>query len=340
VFYPTHTFFLSDRALYVVVFNLVDDASRSRIEYWLKIVRSTGIIPCPIVLVGTHLDDPQCTPSHVQDMQDRVKRFKMTFTNIKDVIFVSCTSGLGIKELRQRLTELASNQKIMTTLVPQTYLVLDRIVLHQKEAGRPILKWNEYQQLGSKANITDDRTLISATEFLHDVGSLIWFNQSSLRDLVILDPQWLSNVMASIISFKSNWKNGVLHHPNLPIIWKNYPESLHKVLLGILEKFEVVFPIKGQEGASVVPTMLPDDPTERYNELSNRVVNEKLFERIERTYKFDFLPLGFFARLIVRIYHTTELFCHDPFQKGLLITPSRTFTRLETMTDEEAAKCS
>jgi small GTP-binding protein len=129
VFYPTHTFFLSDRALYVVVFNLVDTASRNRIEYWLKIVRSTGIIPCPIVLVGTHLDDPQCTPSHVQDMQDRVKRFKKTFTNIKDVIFVSCTSGIGIKELRQRLTELASNQKIMTTTVPQTYLVRHEVLL-------------------------------------------------------------------------------------------------------------------------------------------------------------------------------------------------------------------
>jgi hypothetical protein len=217
--------------------------------------------------------------------------------------------------------------------------VLDRIVLHQKDAGRPILKWNEYQQLGTKANITDDRTLISATEFLHDVGSLIWFNQSSLKDLVILDPQWLSNVMASIISFKSNWKNGVLHHANLPIIWKNYPESLHKVLLGILEKFEVVFPIKGQEGASVVPTMLPDEPTNMYNEISNREFDSTLFERIERTYKFDFLPLGFFARLVVRFYHTTELYCHDPFQKGLLITPARVFTRLEKMTDEEAARC-
>lgn len=342
VFYPTHQFFLSDRALYTVVFNLVDPLSRSRVEYWLKIVRATGgVIPCPVVLVGTHLDDPALTPELLQDAKDKCKRFKERFTNIKDVAYVSCLNGDGIKELRQRLVDIAMQQKILTNLVPQSYLSLDKLINQMKLDNRPVLKWAEYSSLANKCNISDQNVLISATDFLHDVGSLIWFNQPTLKDLVILDPQWLSNVMASIVSFKANWRNGVLTHDSLPIIWKVYPESLHNTLLGILEKFEVVFPIKGEEGASVVPTMLPDEPTDLYKELAARDLDSNpRYEKIERVYKFDFLPVGFFARMIVRLYHTPELYCHDAFSRGLIATPTRVFARLEKMRPQDAAKIS
>jgi len=46
----------------------------------------------------------------------------------------------------------------------------------QKAEGKHALKWAEYQLLAQKCNITDERSLVNATEFLHDVGSLIWFN--------------------------------------------------------------------------------------------------------------------------------------------------------------------
>jgi internalin A len=36
VFYPTHQFFLTDRSLYVVVFDLIT-ADQNRVEYWLKV---------------------------------------------------------------------------------------------------------------------------------------------------------------------------------------------------------------------------------------------------------------------------------------------------------------
>lgn len=36
VFYPTHQFFLSDRAVYLIVFDL-SQSDHSRSEYWLKV---------------------------------------------------------------------------------------------------------------------------------------------------------------------------------------------------------------------------------------------------------------------------------------------------------------
>src|SRR6185437_5559517 len=57
VFYPTHQFFLTSNALYVVVFSLAA-LDHGRVEYWLRNIRSrTGNQGCPTVLVGTHADE-------------------------------------------------------------------------------------------------------------------------------------------------------------------------------------------------------------------------------------------------------------------------------------------
>jgi hypothetical protein len=62
--------------------------------------------------------------------------------------------------------------------------------------------------------------------------------------MVILDPQYLTKFMSSIITTKHNFaKDGILHHIHLKQIWKppSYPEYLHKHFLALLEKFEISF---------------------------------------------------------------------------------------------------
>ena len=56
VFYPTHEFFLSSRALYLVVVNLAALNVRS-LSYWLnKIATYAGRQRPPVLIVGTNLD--------------------------------------------------------------------------------------------------------------------------------------------------------------------------------------------------------------------------------------------------------------------------------------------
>lgn len=41
-----------------------------------------------------------------------------------------------------------------------------------------------------------EQDVLSATQYLHDLGVLLYFNdlKSGLNDIVMLDPQWLSDV--------------------------------------------------------------------------------------------------------------------------------------------------
>jgi hypothetical protein len=109
----------------------------------------------------------------------------------------------------------------------------------------------------------------------------IYFLQKQAGGMVILNPQWLANVMATIITFSHKWvKNGVLLHSDLAQLWKDkYPQSflftlflysslpplslplvlfffnfhltwhiyhpnVWNLLIGLLESFEVLYPLQ------------------------------------------------------------------------------------------------
>lgn len=44
--------------------------------------------------------------------------------------------------------------------------------------------------------------LNQATQFLHDNGVLLHYKDSSLNDLYFLDPQWLCDMLAKVITIK------------------------------------------------------------------------------------------------------------------------------------------
>ena len=55
-YYASHQFFLSDRSIYLLVWNLAKPESEQRLPFWLQTI--TSRCPrSPIILVATHLDD-------------------------------------------------------------------------------------------------------------------------------------------------------------------------------------------------------------------------------------------------------------------------------------------
>jgi hypothetical protein len=64
-----------------------------------------------------------------------------------------------------------------------------------------------------------------------------------LDSVVILQPQYITKIMATIITTKQNFvKEGVVVVKNLfGQVWRQFPEKLHPMLLALLETFEVVF---------------------------------------------------------------------------------------------------
>lgn len=112
--------------------------------------------------------------------------------------------------------------------MPSTYLALEKALQAQcKVRMPPILTWREYRDLAHLSQIeVEGDDLITATTLLHNLGSLVYFAneekvcrrdlsvdsrriahmcEPQLRDVVILDPQWLMDVMSTIVSTKHSF---------------------------------------------------------------------------------------------------------------------------------------
>lgn len=94
-----------------------------------------------------------------------------------------------------------------------------------------------FQQMCAACNVTAADSQAVATKLLHSLGVLVHYgNEPRLKEIVILDPQWLIEVMATILTTKHNFaRNGMLPMSALLQLWREpkFPVAIHNQLLGL-----------------------------------------------------------------------------------------------------------
>lgn len=259
VYYTTHSFFLTDRSVFVIVFNLLLGADNCRVEYWLNSVKARSP-NSPILLVGTHLDSEKIKRSKsIQEMENLLKKYKRTF-KIRSAMAISCETNENIAEFVESLINISIKEPYMGSMIPSSYFTLEDLCLMERRSKElqgtaPICQWDEIKAVALKSNFMSGKDFINdevidsqlsvAIDVLHLLGSVVRFKDvgPSLDKVVILDPQWITKVFSTIITTKRNFvKDGVLEVGVLfTHVWKEFPSKLHVLLLGLLESFEIVF---------------------------------------------------------------------------------------------------
>ena len=81
----------------------------------------------------------------------------------------------------------------------------------------------------------------------------------------MLKPRWLVDGIYTILRWLHKREtNGEMRIEDFPSALKDkkiYPEAMHKFLLALMEKFELCFPVEGEEELYLVPALLDDKPT-------------------------------------------------------------------------------
>lgn len=172
-----------------------------------------------------------------------------------------------------------------------------------------------------------------------------------LNNIVILDPQWLANIMATLISFKSNFvKFGVLETNSLSHLWKAYRPDLHPSLLKLLVSFSVAFPVHGKvifpsEGEQSCIRFLPDPGSRATGNTNQYLVPSLLPEnrpsvdlqrvwpsalppgtyQMGRLLVFDFCID--FGKLFVRLIHSGSVNWTHAWKTGVILETSSKLQR-------------
>lgn len=317
VYYLTHAFFLSDRSVYMVAWSLKAPMEQQRVRYWLQSIQSRAP-KAPIILVGTHAE---CmTPEDLSIFGTSIlAELREEFPNLNIASFTgfSLPNQLSLKPLLDSLISTTLAQPFMGEPLPTLYMALEAAVISERKRIPPVMTWDEFQRLGISCGLLREEELLRAVVLLHEMGSLFFFKPlakvsfSSLA-MVVLDPQWLTRVMAEIITTKKGFVvNGILDHKNIGFMWKapEYPDALHAPLLHLLQSFDILFRMDGSSdphvGRSLVPFMLPARVTSE-EMLKWARINEYAVT-LGRIFEFEFLPPGFFGRLIVRLLHMAKM---------------------------------
>ena len=160
--------------------------------------------------------------------------------------------------------------------------------------------------------------VLQVLRLLHQLGSLVFYDEPALRDLVVLEPQWLVKAVARVIrdydlhgvqkdraarALGSQWlmltKEGRITQRLLDLLWAEYTGVQRRVLLALLLKFGLACPMPNDDGQPIylVPSVLPSKALP--NTAPPTVAS---FATLKTTLsnKLPFLPEALWARLIVR----------------------------------------
>lgn len=210
----------------------------------------------PVIIVGTHLDEAKnrYTAGAVENLKREVReRFmgvmdadKHGLPRVVACIEVSSKTKQNIPQLIRMVAEAAwdlrspgTNKRLMEQQIPAIYLALEDLVsalsYEYRESGQHPVVTTEYfraivaHELHERFNMTfrDSAELRQAVMFLHDNGILLHYEDcSSLKDLYFIDPQWLCDTLASVITVREInpfVKNGIMKIDDLKVCLSYFP---------------------------------------------------------------------------------------------------------------------
>ena len=67
-----------------------------------------------------------------------------------------------------------------------------------------MIAMDDIKKLCMEVAIYDDKDITEALQFLHAMGTIQYFDNEFLRDHVVINPQWIVNVMACVVSVKNS----------------------------------------------------------------------------------------------------------------------------------------
>jgi GTPase SAR1 family protein len=315
-YFVAQQFFLSQTAIYLVVVNLrsCNSASIRRADFWVEQIRNLGSFSShsKIIIVGTHLD--KLTEEEANKAaQTLTQGLSKHSSHIIGFYLVSCKSALGLDELRQSIIKVAPSclkwiPKPEPTWVAFYDFLLDLATL------TPNISWSQFKNYTTQLDIPTS-SLTQLVQFLRDAGALTYdqnedmeitesFQPSGAQELMILNSQWLSDVITSVLGVQSTITNGHLLSSQLPTVFKKFQVDNPEQLISLLETYEIVYRMSDSEW--LVPSLFPPELPSNLSEIWPAQLPGQCSEH-GRLFELEFIPPHLFSRILVRLALTPSV---------------------------------
>lgn len=294
IYHSTHQFFLTNRSLYVLVWDARQEDEYGRIDYWLNTVESFAG-DSPIILVINKCDERK----NVKYVD--LKSLQNNFEQIVDVYEVSCRHGNGIYELEHSIKTETVKLPLINIVWLSSWIKI-RKHLEELASSKDVISFTEYQDICQQYNVKEGEAK-SLSQYMHDLGIILHFQEDVLlKDFVILSPDWGTDAVYKVLDAEDDLlqnRNGTLFIEDLPEIWTDrvaYPEDKYALILRLMENFQLSFELNRNK-AFLIPELMENE------EIELDGVNFNDSESLTFQYEYEFLPAGIMTRFIVKAHN-------------------------------------
>lgn len=299
----TQRFYLTDRSLFVLVWNSRARWPDGKITAWLDVI--TARAPrSPILIVATHGDEhsPATLPG---DLAAAYPRIVGTCT-------VDSRTGSGIPQLRQAIAEHAAALPLMGQRWPATWDAAAKAV--RDVPGLTASAQSVFQRM-TAAGVGDLDIQRSIAGILHDLGQIVYFADSTdLAAKVILQPQWLDARITQVIDSKAvTDAGGVLSRIERHRLWDDLvagedDPDLPDRLLCMMERFDLAYRLGDAEDSpdvALIVDRLPETRPQEADRLWQRQADQPGIREIAIIYKLASRQAGIPGWFIAREHRYT-----------------------------------
>ncbi|XP_003425729.1 leucine-rich repeat serine/threonine-protein kinase 1 [Nasonia vitripennis] len=285
-YYVTHQYFLSKRSLYLVVWRIIDGFKGvNEIFQWLVNIQSRAP-NSPVIIVGTHYDiayeQSEALQQYIRDkFINVVDAEKCGLPKVMETIEISCKTRHNIKMLCNLIYDVVfslrspgSKELLLEQRVPASYLALEDVVVQLAHERRlcgadPVLRADQYYSAVSielqkmHRSFRDPAELHQATLFLHENGIILHYDDATLKDLYFLDPQWLCDMLAHVVTIREInpfARSGIMKLDDIQHVFKSSTISTADTqgyIVSLLNKFEVA--LTWDYRTLLIPSLLPTE---------------------------------------------------------------------------------
>ncbi|XP_078340833.1 uncharacterized protein LOC144627513 isoform X2 [Crassostrea virginica] len=345
MYYAFHQIYLSPETFYILVVDIrkrfesaceTKEICGSRFaswkykdyyKFWLKSIDSFSDTHTPVIIVGTHAEgksEEECK----QFFEDFFKLFENRVDLRRHLHHDRCfaiklpTDGGKIEELTEIKSKICNLVKLLPCwkkTVRPVWALIENIL--QQNRDKIIISRNELsdhnRHLPPEFRISKNQ-MTQLLNYLHRVGTLLYFEEEDLNDTIILDVQWFVDAFKCILEYPIGFEEthdmersqffttGELDDKYLDLIWsksKRYKEYQEhkKVLMSYMEKLGLLAVCdSGIQRWYYFPCM-----NERKFNMEHAGLNKHVSSSI-LCFQFDEakqLPLFLFYNLVVKFFN-------------------------------------
>ncbi len=287
IYHQTHQFFLTERACYL----LVADSRKENTDhyFWLQSIQLLGK-NSPVHLIQNEKQDRDCTLNSNQ--------LRGEFANLRDTHRTNLNDNRGLPALQ------AAVQQELERLIPNGIPFPNKwlaIRYSLENDPKNYIEVGEYEDLCRRNNVTDRREMLQLSQFLHELGILLHFQEDRvLKYRLILKPNWGTAAVYKILDNPTVRQNlGQFSNTDLDNIWADAQYTdMRDALLQLMKEFKVCYEIPRRKGHYIAPHLLSaESPITNWNPDRNLI--------LRYDYK-NFMPKGILTRFIVEMHNDIE----------------------------------